>query len=136
MKTLRVLSDMEEIDRIRSFLRENLGGLNISESDYYQIEVSLLEVCINIIQYAYPQDKGEIFLKSWQKGGRIYFEIRDSGVPFDPRKIEKPDINESIKNGKVGGFGILLSREFMDGFDYKRENNQNVVTIYRKLKEV
>ncbi len=135
MGTLRVISELSEIEKIRGFLREDLKGLNISAKDYYQIELSLLEICINIIRYAYPEDKGDICLTTWQQEGKIFLEIIDGGIPFDPRKAKEPDIKEGIKNKEKVGFGIILSRKLMDGFFYKRENNQNILTMYKKIKE-
>jgi anti-sigma regulatory factor (Ser/Thr protein kinase) len=90
---------------------------------------------VNIIRYAYPNDKGEIFLKIWQSDGKMFLEIRDWGVPFDPRGLDEPDIQEIIKSEKKGGLGVFLSRKLMDGFDYKREKDQNVLTIYKTIKE-
>jgi anti-sigma regulatory factor (Ser/Thr protein kinase) len=136
MKTLRVKSEWTEVEKIRSFLRKSLKGLDISDSDYYQIELSLLEICINIIMYAYPEDTGDISFSTWQQEGKVFFEIRDWGIPFDPRTVEEPDLIENMKNKIKGGLGIFLSRRFMHGFDYKRENNQNILTMYKKLKEV
>lgn len=133
MKTLRITSDMAEVKKIRSFLIENIKNMDLSEKDYFIIELSLLEICINIIKYAYPQEKGEIFVKTWQEEKKIFLEIRDDGIPFDPRESESPDIEEIIENNKKGGFGIFLARKLMDGFDYKREKNQNILKMYKKL---
>jgi len=135
MKTLRITSDLSEVKKIRSFLSEILKELNLAEKDSFVIELSLLEICINIIRYAYPQEKGEIFIRIWQQGRKIFVEIRDYGIPFDPRESEKPEIEELVKNEKKGGFGILLARKLMDGFDYKRENEQNILTMYKKVKK-
>jgi len=135
MNELKVKNDMAEVEKIRNFLKENLRELNLSEKDYYKIEVSLLEIVLNIIRYAYPKEEGEICIKTWQKEGKIFFETRDNGIPFDPRKTEMPDIKELIKNKKIGGLGIFLSRQLMDGFDYKREDNQNILTMYKIIKE-
>ena len=135
MKTLKISSDLAELDKMRSFLKKSLKGLGISDKDFFKIELALLEVCINIIMYAYPNDKGEIFLKVWQNEGKMFLEIRDWGIPFDPRKLEEPDIREIIRSEKRGGLGVFLSRKLMDGFDYKREKDQNVLTIYKKIKE-
>jgi anti-sigma regulatory factor (Ser/Thr protein kinase) len=132
---LKVKNDMAEVDKIRNFLKDKLEELNLSDKDYYKIEVSLLEIVLNIIRYAYPQEEGDIFIKTWQKEGKIFIEIRDHGIPFDPRKAELPDIKELIKNEKVGGLGIFLSRKLMDGFEYKRESNQNILTMYKKIEE-
>jgi anti-sigma regulatory factor (Ser/Thr protein kinase) len=135
METLRVPSDLGEVEKIRTFLRKNLKGLKISDREYYQIELSLLEICINIIRYAYPQEKGEIVLKTWQSEGKVFLEIRDNGIPFDPRKRKAPDLKEIIRSKEKGGLGIFLSRRLMDGFDYKREDDKNILTMYKELKE-
>lgn len=134
MNTLKVTGDLAEVEKIRTFLRENLQALNLSDKAYYLIELSLLEICINIARYAYPGDKGEISLKIWQQQEKLFFEIRDWGIPFNPRKSKKPDIEEIIRKGKKGGLGIFISRKLMDGFDYKRENKQNVLTMYKRIK--
>jgi anti-sigma regulatory factor (Ser/Thr protein kinase) len=133
-RTLKMENDLADLDKIRDFLKKNLSGLNISDKDYFKIELSLLEICINIIRYAYPLKQGKILLKTWQDDEKIFFEIRDSGIPFDPRTLKKPDIKEIIRSEKKGGLGVFLSRSFMDGFDYRRENDQNVLTIYKIIK--
>lgn len=135
MKTLKIKSQLVELDRMRSFLKEHLKGLKISDKDYFKIELALLEICVNIIRYAYPQSNGDILIKAWHDEGKMFFEIRDSGVPFDPRKLKTPDIDESIRKEQTGGLGVFLSRTLMDGFDYKREDDQNVLTIYKNIKE-
>ncbi len=135
MNTLKIASDLAELDRMRAFLKKSFEGLSVSDKDYFKIELALLEICVNIIRYAYPNDKGEIFLKIWQSDGKMFLEIRDWGVPFDPRGLDEPDIQEIIKSEKKGGLGVFLSRQLMDGFDYKREKDQNVLTIYKTIKE-
>jgi anti-sigma regulatory factor (Ser/Thr protein kinase) len=134
VRTLRMENDLADLDKIREFIKKNLSGLNISDKDYFKIELAVLEICINIIRYAYPLKRGEILIKTWQDDEKIFFEIRDSGIPFDPRTLKKPDIKEIIRSEKKGGLGVFLSRSFMDGFDYRRENDQNVLTIYKIIK--
>lgn len=135
MNTLKIASDLAELDKMRTFLKKSLEGLSVSDKDSFKIELALLEICVNIIRYAYPNEKGEIFLKIWLDEGKMFLEIRDWGVPFDPRGLEEPDIKEIIKSEKRGGLGVFLSRKLMDGFDYKREEDQNVLTIYKTIKE-
>lgn len=133
MKTLTVESNLAELNKIRAFLKANLSVLSISENDYYTIELSLLEICVNIIRYAYPEDRGEIHLRTWKDNNRFYFEISDEGIPFDPRQVDEPDVEKMISNGQKGGFGIFIARKLMDGFDYKREKDRNILTIYKTI---
>lgn len=136
MRTLSITSDLAEVGRVRVFLKESLKGLHLTERAYYIIELSLLEICINIIRYAYPENKGEIFLKNWEEDNKIFLEIRDNGVPFDPTESEAPDIEEIIRDERKGGLGIFLARELMDGFSYERKTGQNVLTMFKTVKEV
>ena len=133
MKTLSVASDLSEINKIRAFLKKNLSQTYVSEKDYYIIELSLLEICVNIIRYAYPNNKGEIRLKTWNDKKSIFLEISDDGIPFDPRESKEPNLENMLASGKKGGFGIFLARKLMDGFEYKRENDQNILTIHKAL---
>lgn len=116
-------------------MKDSLKGLNVSDKDYFKIELALLEICVNIIRYAYPQNNGDIMIKTWCEEEKMFLEIRDNGVPFDPRELDDPDIDENIRKEQTGGLGIFLSRSLMDGFDYKREDNQNVLTIYKNIKD-
>jgi anti-sigma regulatory factor (Ser/Thr protein kinase) len=133
MQELTVNSNLADIDKVRDFLKVSLEDLRLSEEDYFAIEISLLEIYTNIVRYAYPQKKDKIFLKIWRKDQKVFFEIRDNGIPFDPTEIQEPDIDKIIVTEKVGGFGILISRTLMDGFDYKREKNQNVLILYKTV---
>lgn len=134
-KVLTVKSELIEIERVRAFLEETLKDLHLSEEFYYLIELSLLEICINIVRYAYPKERGEISLKIWNQDRKIFFEIRDWGIPFDPRNARDPDIHEMINKKQRGGLGIFLSRQLMNGFEYRRENDQNILVLHKKIEE-
>lgn len=135
MKTLKVRSDLAELDRIRDFLKETLRGHHVSEEEAFKIELSLIEICTNIVLYAYPEGDGDILIKMWSDNGIFYLEIRDHGIPFDPRQMELPKIEELISRQKKGGLGILLARKLMDSFSYQRENDQNVLLMGKKTKK-
>lgn len=136
MESFTILAELAEVDKARAFLRNSLHRLALSEEDFFKIDLALVEMCTNIILYAYPGQKGEITLSLWEDGGWIYLEIRDSGIPFDPSQTKKPDIDDIIKAGQKGGLGIYLSRTFMDGFDYQRREGQNILTLSKKIKSV
>jgi anti-sigma regulatory factor (Ser/Thr protein kinase) len=133
MHTLSVKSKLSDMDKIRLFLKNSLEGKGLSEEVYFMIEVSLVEVCTNIIRYAYPGTTGDIFLKTWMKDKTFFLEVADDGVPFDPSLEKEPDIQKIIELEQKGGMGIHIFRKFMDGFDYKRENDQNILTMYKKI---
>ncbi|MBN1271034.1 MAG: ATP-binding protein [Candidatus Aminicenantes bacterium] len=133
MKQLTVSSDMAELDKIRAFLKETLKKLTISEDTYFQIELALHEICVNIIRYAYPKEKGDIIIRVWTNKKKVFLEVKDSGFPFDPHTAEKPQVERMIKENLKGGMGIHLSRQLMDEFTYKRDGNHNVLLMVKHL---
>ena len=132
MNTLTVQSELRELDKVRAFLKSNLTGLDLDEEDTYKVELSLVEMCSNIMRYAYPGDRGEIVVSAWHEGGKFCLEVRDWGVPFDPREVKRPALEEMINREQMGGLGIFLARKLMDGFLYRREDDQNVLLMYKK----
>ena len=129
MPSIKVRTELRELDKIRSFLKRQLDGLDLEEQDVYKIELSLVEMCTNIIRYAYPREKGEIVIKAWREKGDFCLEIRDGGIPFDPRQVKRPTLEEMINREQMGGLGIFLARKLMDRFSYRREDDQNVLTM-------
>lgn len=132
MKKLTVQSELRELDKVRAFLKSNLAGLDLDEEETYKVELSLVEMCSNIMRYAYPGDRGDIDISVWHEAGKLYLEVRDSGVPFDPREVRRPTLEEMISREQMGGLGIFLARKLMDGFYYRREDDQNVLLMYKK----
>jgi len=135
MQELIVNSNLSDVDKVRDFLKATLTDLKVSEETYFAIELSLMEICTNIVRYAYPEEKDKIFLKFWKENNTVFFEIRDNGIPFDPTEAKEPNIDKIIATEEVGGFGILIFRTLMDGFEYERKNNQNVLTLHKTISD-
>jgi serine/threonine-protein kinase RsbW len=132
MKTLQVKSELRELVKVRKFLRRVLRGLDLTEEEIYKVELSLVEMCTNIVRYAYPESRGNIYLRTWHEDARLHLELRDDGVAFDPRTVRQPSMREMVSGERMGGLGIFLARRLMDEFDYRREDDQNVLTMSKK----
>jgi anti-sigma regulatory factor (Ser/Thr protein kinase) len=134
MRELTVPAVLEEIDRIRGFLREYLGGLPLAEDQILPVELSLHEICVNIAMYAYPAGAaGDVSVRLWNDDGTVCIEVRDRGVPFDPASKPDPDLLAKVRRGQGGGLGVYLFKTLMDGFTYRREAGQNILTIFKKF---
>jgi len=132
-QAITVPGDLTGVEQVRLFVKGITDRLFLPEELAYHLELAVIEACLNIIRYAYTDRKDEIRLAAWLEAGRIYFEIRDTGHPFDPRHVEPPDLDRYIREGVKGGFGVFLMRRLMEGFDYRREKGQNVLTLWKSL---
>jgi anti-sigma regulatory factor (Ser/Thr protein kinase) len=133
VKTLTITADLSRIDDVRRFLRDHLAPAALSEQNFFKIELAVVEICVNIIRYAYPKERGSISLSLKEGRRRVIMEIRDSGVPFDPCAAPRPDVKEIIASGRKGGLGIYLTLRLMDECAYRREDGQNVLTMMKKI---
>jgi anti-sigma regulatory factor (Ser/Thr protein kinase) len=47
--------------------------------------------------------------------------------------VPAPDVSLGVEERPIGGLGILLVRKIMDTVSYSRENDQNVLTMSKKI---
>ncbi len=133
-KEIVVPASLKEVDRVRRFLRDYLRGLGLKEEDELKIELALHEICVNIALYAYPEGRaGDLAIRIWRDDGTLFMEIRDRGVPFDPVQKPNPDVMARFRRGKRGGLGVFFFRTMMDGLSYKRDGDENILTISKKI---
>jgi len=134
VRELVVPALLNEVDRIRRFLRDYLLGLALKEEDELKIELALHEICVNIAMYAYPEGRnGALALRIWRDDGCLFMEVRDRGIPFDPAQKPNPDLLTRVRHGKRGGLGVYFFKTLMDGFTYKRDGGENVLTVFKKI---
>ncbi|MCR5485445.1 MAG: ATP-binding protein, partial [Clostridiales bacterium] len=74
------------------------------------------------------------FIEPDTEGGpeTIKMTFCDRGVAFDPLAKDDPDITASADERQIGGLGIFMVKKSMDKVEYKRENDKNILTIYKK----
>jgi anti-sigma regulatory factor (Ser/Thr protein kinase) len=109
-RELVVPASLKEVDRVRRFLCNYLGGLGLKEEDELKIELALHEICVNIALYAYPE-----------------------GRAGDPVKKPNPDVLARLRSGKRGGLGVFFFRTMMDGLSYRRDGGENILTVSKNI---
>jgi len=118
-------------------LAEWVDSLGVPQELNMQINLALEEVVTNVMLYAYPGQNGQVLVESgkWkvESGEKLIFTITDSGIPFDPTQKEEVDTTLSAEERQIGGLGIHLVRQIMDEVKYERTNNQNILTLVKKL---
>ena len=64
---------------------------------------------------------------------RLEILFVDNGKPFDPLRVEPPDITLPAEERTIGGLGIFLVREMTESVEYKYENNKNILKVTMAL---
>lgn len=127
---LVLVNKLQEVDKMTLWLEEIYEKAQVDEMKRFNITLSLEEVVVNVINYAYPDREAEFTLDAeYEPGGELKFVLKDCGVAFDPTAKEDPDITQSAEDRPIGGLGIFLVKELMSSVSYERVDGQNVLTI-------
>lgn len=142
-KNLSLINDISQVPLLAKWIEELGQELSLPMSAVFQLNLALEEAVVNVMNYAYPGEKGrpitiaaELINNELQEE-RIIFILADKGVPFDPTKVTEPDITLPAEQRNIGGLGIFLVQQLMEGVIYKREEEKNILTmVYRINRDV
>ena len=101
----------------------------------FQIELSLEEIFTNVVSYGYDDSlEHEIEIIFSKDGGAITIEVADDGRPFDPLQgAPKMDTESSLKERRVGGAGIELTKQMMTDVRYHRDDGRNHLIMTKDI---
>lgn len=135
VKELTLTNKINEIFVLNSFIEEWGKELMVSPQTLLEIRLALEEVVVNIINYAYPENAtGYINITACEKGDDLEFTVRDKGIPFNPLDVAEADVISGAEERKIGGLGIFLVRQMMDGLRYERKDGENILTLIKVRK--
>lgn len=116
---LKVASTTGELAAIREFIQEKAAQAGVSQKTIDSIILAVDEASTNIVKHAYHfDDSKEIKLHLSFDDSTCTVSLTDYGDSFDPDKVPNPDMNEYLKQRRVGGLGLMLIRTLMDFVEY------------------
>ncbi|MBR6898295.1 MAG: ATP-binding protein [Lachnospiraceae bacterium] len=135
MKTLTVLADIDKLDEACGFVEECLEATDCTERAKFQIRLAVEEIFVNIANYAYKPEDGNVTICCEYNEENRNFAIGfyDTGKPFDPLAKEDADISEEALLEREGGLGILLVKKTMDEVSYAYRDGQNILTVVKRI---
>ena len=134
-QVLTVPADCDQLAPVQQLVDGILDSLHCPDATRVQIQIAVEELFVNIASYAYPSGEGEVVVQCWaeQNPAAVTIRFRDRGTPFDPLNKPDADITLSAEERKIGGLGIFMVKEFMDGVDYAYRDGENVLTIRKVI---
>jgi serine/threonine-protein kinase RsbW len=134
METLRLPAEMENLERLRGFALDQAERLGFPRELLFKVDLIVEELIVNVIHYAYPDEPGDVEIGCvLEDASTLRIEIRDQGVYFDPCSRKEPDPDQNFTERDIGGLGIYLVRRMANGLLYRREEDQNVLSVFFKL---
>jgi sigma-B regulation protein RsbU (phosphoserine phosphatase) len=134
-KNLEIKSDLNELARVREFVRNfctRVPAELLDPSRVDLIELAVNEAVANIIKHAYGNAPDQpVRIEARLSPDRIVFRLYDWGRRFDPASVPAPAFDGS----KDHGFGIYIIEQAVDEVEYSREETgRNCATMRINLR--
>jgi len=123
-----------ELKKINLFIKKLGKFYNIKEKIISHIQLALEELIVNIISYSYEdQEVHKIQLKAELNQNNLILYLINRGRAFNPIARKNTDIHKNLKERKIGGLGISLTKNVVDNMSYSYQNGYNQVIIIKSL---
>ncbi|NGX39653.1 MAG: hypothetical protein KR126chlam1_00986 [Chlamydiae bacterium] len=125
----------DELPRLLEWVRQKIGETLLEKGEKMRLELALEEAIVNVIEHGASDGSHELILTCRYVPDRhIQFELFDDGPAFNPlANIKKIDREAPLEERELGGLGIPLMQECADVLLYRREGDQNVLTLVKNL---
>ena len=147
---LKTTAKREKLPVVKRFIDSQLGDCftrrNIASNEAdaekkeemrYWLQMAAEEIFVNIASYAYKDSGSETegSVEIWFQGkpDRIQLTFIDGGVPYNPLEHPLPDVSADTRERRVGGLGIYIVRNSMDGACYEYKDGKNMFTVWRTI---
>ncbi len=135
MREITVAAAVEEVSRVTDFVNARLAELGCPERTRIQVDVAVDEIFSNIANYAYGPERGEATVRVdvEEEPLCVVLSFVDRGRPFDPLSRGDPDITLPAAERPIGGLGLFMVRQTMDGVEYACRDGRNILTIRKRI---
>lgn len=129
-------AEIQELHRIREWIRVRLAKGRFEAGAIRKMELAAEEAFVNVVTHSYAGRKGKVEIGLKWAPGHIEIVLRDWGPPFDPlANASNVNLEAPLDEREIGGLGIHLMRCVMDELIYKREKDENVLTMVKRFSQ-
>ena len=131
---IEISNELKEISKVMSLV-EKFSKLAELDLKIKQIaELALDELLTNAISYGYrDSNPHRITVEIEIEKQALQLIVIDDAIAFNPFEVKTPNLTSSLENRDLGGLGVHLVKNTMDDYSYKRSDNQNIVTLTKKI---
>jgi len=136
LKNMIFLPDIKKLPHMLETIMQEVKKYVSDEKLLNRLKICSEEILVNIIDYAYTEEKGNIYVSCeyLTKQHLLRFVFADEGIPYNPlAKNCDVDLEASIEDRPIGGLGIFLYTTIMDKVEYKYMNKKNHLILEKNL---
>lgn len=131
---IELRNSLSELDKLSRALEEFGEANHLPFKVIMDINLALDEIFTNIVSYGYrDHDEHLINIHLSLSEKELNIRVEDEGVPFNPLEMPGPDLDLPLEERKTGGLGIHFVRKMVEGLEYERRQEKNVLTLKKKI---
>jgi anti-sigma regulatory factor (Ser/Thr protein kinase) len=125
-------ANLDELARVFDLLDGAAETLLLPDERRGVVALVVEEAFVNLCRHAYRgRADGAVTVRLSGHVGELAVELRDTGPAFDPiQEAPKPKLDASIEERRPGGLGVELMRRMTDELRYRRDGDENVLTMF------
>ena len=130
---ISLANDLSELAGVAAQIDAFCEALNLEPQVAFAVNLSIDEILTNTISYGYG-DEGThgIEIVVHMEGEAFVVVITDDSAAFDVSAETSPELDASLQDRALGGLGLFLVHQMMDGVEYQRRDGYNVVTLTKR----
>jgi len=137
MKKLVLPGKLESLSGIRRCAEEAASAAGLDSGRTYDLCLAIDEIATNIIVHGYEETmrSGDIGIRAEVTEGELRLILEDTSPPFDPRTLAPPKeyLDKPLEDRPIGGLGVYLALQSVDGFEYRQKGTTNCSVFTMKL---
>lgn len=127
---IALTNDLREITSVAAHIDDFCETNKLQPEVSYAVNLALEELLANTITYGYDDEGShriEVLLRLEEQA--LLVIVVDDGIAFDPTKSSVSENVVSLEETELGGLGLLLINRMMDGVEYQRRADCNIVIL-------
>jgi anti-sigma regulatory factor (Ser/Thr protein kinase) len=128
MQALTVPAELEALTAVSGFVKDAALAAGLDGQAAYRLRLAVVELVTNTITHGYHAANlsGTVELRADIDDHALQVTLEDSATPFDPSRAPAPrDLNLPADERAIGGLGVYLALDALDGFRYERAGGRN-----------
>lgn len=134
-KKINLSAESKNLIKVRDFVVKYGRKMGLLPKQVSELKLAVDEAASNIIRHAYGGGRGNFQIEMTKLESSVELKIIDQGVEFDWYAVLEPDLYKYVETRRKGGLGIWLIKKLIDEVEYKRLENNNVLTMKMYIDE-
>jgi anti-sigma regulatory factor (Ser/Thr protein kinase) len=125
---------MEDLNGLTNMVEQACRQAGTDDDALFSIRLAVEEVFTNILDYGYKGGTGPVTIRIEAQPDQVRISFADAAPLFDPATVAAPELDLSLEQRGIGGWGWHLVRQSVDRVEWQpREEGGNLFTLVKSL---